>query len=316
MGDIHAHRREIAQDSREASIRDLARRQWGHLTRAQLLEVGLTEGGIDRRLRNGALVRRFQGVYALAPAREDPPALIAAAVLAGGPTAVASHASAAFLWGFVPQFAHPLEISLPTGDRRPRHVTTHRCPSLQPRDITRQHGVPTTTPARTTLDLAPRLSHKQLTRLVNDHLRSGYLKRAALQDVIERNPLHHGTTLLAPFADDTSNPTESPFEDDFKAFLARYGLPLPVFNFPFNGRRLDAFFPEHGVIVELDGWDFHKDRDAFRDDRERDTEHLKFGLVTVRITKDRLIETPDYEAQRLQEILEGRGPGCPPTETA
>jgi hypothetical protein len=32
--------------------------------------------------------------------------------------------------------------------RRPRHILTHRCPSLPPRDVTRQRGVPTTNPAR------------------------------------------------------------------------------------------------------------------------------------------------------------------------
>ena len=100
-------------------------------------------------MRTGALVRRYPGVYALAPARQDPQALIAAAVLAGGPHAVASHASAAWLWGFLPHYEPPPEISLPTGDRRPRHILTHRCPSLQPRDITHQRGVPTTTRART-----------------------------------------------------------------------------------------------------------------------------------------------------------------------
>jgi len=104
-----------------------------------------------------------------APARMDPQALIAAAVLAGGPTAVASHGSAAWLWGWLPHDQPPPEISLPTGDRRPRRILTHRCPSLQPRDVTRQHGVPTTAPARTALDLAPRLGHTQLTRPAHPH---------------------------------------------------------------------------------------------------------------------------------------------------
>jgi hypothetical protein len=96
---------------------------------------------------------------------------------------------------------------------------------LTPRDITRQRGVPTTTPARTALDLAPRLSHKQLSRLVNDHLRSGYLRRSALQDITERNPRHPRAKLLTPFAYDDSNPTDSGFEDDFKPFINKYGLP-------------------------------------------------------------------------------------------
>ena len=267
----------------------------------------MSRGWIQHELRIGTLLIRSHGIYCQAPARADPQALIAAAVLAAGPTAVASHASAAFLWGLLPRFERPIEVSLPTGDRRPRHILAHRCPSLQPRDITRQRGVPTTTPARTTLDLAPRLSRKELTRLVNDHLRSGYLKRPALQDVIERNRLHPGAKLLKPFADDTSNPTESPFEDAFKAFVKKYGLPTPVYNHPYNGRRLDAFWPEYGVIVELDGWDFHRQRDAFEDDRERDADHLDHDLATVRITQRRFENQPTIEAARLKRMLRKAG---------
>ena len=269
--------------------------------------VGLSEGAIDARLRSGALARRYPGVYALAPARQDPQALIAAAVLAGGPHAVASHASAGWLWGFLPHYEPPPEISLPTGDRRPRHILAHRCPSLQPRDVTHQHGVPTTTRARTLLDIAPRLTGKQLTRLVNDQRRDGRVRLAALDDVITRNPYHPGTKLLTPFAtSNPGNPTRSPFEDDFLAFVAKYGLPTPQINVHVNGREVDAFFPEANLIVECDGWEFHRDHDAFRDDRERDTENLKHGLTTMRLTKDRLELTPGYEAERLMEIFSRR----------
>jgi hypothetical protein len=169
--------------------------------------------------------------------------------------------------------------------------------------MTRQHGVPTTTPARTALDIAPQLTKKQLTRLVNDALRERHVRPAALEDVLDRNPLHPGTKLLRPFLESRHNPTNSDFEDDFLAFVANYNLPTPLINFPFNGRKLDAFWPEHGVIVECDGWDFHKDRDAFEDDRERDADHLDHGLSTVRITKPRFDRSPDREAARLKRIL-------------
>ncbi len=303
MGDHHHDITVFSHDPRETAIRAAAGRQSGNISRAQLLGVGLSEGAIDARLRTGALVRRYHSVYALPPARQDPQALIAAAVLAGGPTAVASHASAAYLWGFLPRYEPPPEISLPTGDRRPRHILTHRCPSLEPRDITHQRGVPTTSPARTALDLAPRLTNKAISRLVNDARLDGFLRPGALQDALERNPRHPATKLLKPFAHDTTNATRSPFEDDFLAFVEKYGLPKPEINFPFNGRTLDVFFPDHGVIVELDGWGFHKQREAFEDDRERDADHLDHGFITIRITKTRFEQTPDHEAARLLRIL-------------
>jgi hypothetical protein len=75
------------------AIRARLKGQHGNVTRRQLLQAGLSKGGIEKRLENGSFVVRHRAVYALAPARQDPPALIAAAVLAGGPNAVASHVS-------------------------------------------------------------------------------------------------------------------------------------------------------------------------------------------------------------------------------
>jgi hypothetical protein len=299
MGDISRHHR-------DAAIREAARRQAGHVTRAQLLEIGLSNNAIAARAAAGSLVRRYPGVYAIAPARTDPIALAFAAVLACGPAAVLSHASAAYLWGFVRYWEPPPHVTLTHGDRRPRHILTHRCPSLKRRDITRQRGVPCTSPERTALDMAPRLTKKQLTRMVNDGRLSGYVHLAPLADVVARNPHHPGAKLLQPFAQDHSNPTRSGFEDDFRLFCARYGLPTPLINVYVNGREVDAYFPDHNLIVELDSREHHGDAEAFEDDRERDAEQLKHGVGTVRITTARMGRGPDREAARLQEILDRR----------
>lgn len=74
------------------------------------------------------------------------------------------------------------------------------------------------------------------------------------------------------------------------------------------GYEVDAFFAAEGVIVELDGWEFHRDRQAFEDDRVRDADMLAAGLVTVRITWERYTRTPDSEARRLKTILAARRP--------
>jgi hypothetical protein len=228
----------------------------------------------------------------------------AAAVLACGEGAVLSHASAASLWGFLPRWAFPLEVT--ASQRRRPGIITHRCRTLKHRDATKHFDVPTTSPERTILDLAPRLTTKQLTRMVNDARRAGYVHLASLSDVVARNPYHPGTKRLARLASDQGNPTRSGFEDDFKLFAAKYGLPTPMINTYVNGYEVDAFFPDHNVIVELDGRDYHADSEAFEEDRERDAEQLKHGVKTVRITPTRFAHTPDREANRLQEILDGQ----------
>lgn len=211
--------------------------------------------------------------------------------------------SAAALWGFVPRWSFPLEV-LARGERERPGITAHRCQSLTWRDITRQRGIVVTGPARTALDIAPRLTPKALSRLVNDARRTGYLRLPALADVLDRNPYNPGAKLLRPFVETPHNPTRSLLEDEFLAFIHKYNLPIPQINIRGDGREIDAVFPDHHLIVELDGWEFHKDKEAFEDDRDRDADHLDHGFSTIRITRTRLREQPDREAARLKRILD------------
>jgi very-short-patch-repair endonuclease len=289
----------------DPEIVELARRQHGHVARRQLLDIGVSQGLIAGRLKSGAWVAVHSGVYCIGPRRADPVSRAAAAVLACGEGAALSHASAASLWGFLPRWTFPLEV-IAQGQRERPGITAHRCPSLTRSDVRWHWGLRVTSPARTVLDLAPRLTRKQLTRLVNDARLDGHLKLASLEDVLARNPRHHGTKLLRPFVDHPTNPTRSPFEDDFRVFAEKYGLPEYETNVIVNGREVDVLFRRQGVIVELDGREFHMDEEAFEDDRERDTEYLRLGLLTVRITTKRMNGTPAAEAARLLEILEHR----------
>jgi very-short-patch-repair endonuclease len=66
---------------------------------------------------------------------------------------------------------------------------------------------------------------------------------------------------------------------------------------------VDAVFPRERLIVELDGWETHRDRRSFENDRERDAATLAAGYATVRVTWDRFHDAAVREAGRLHEIL-------------
>jgi Protein of unknown function (DUF559) len=300
VAEIPSNKRKSEQHHR---IRERFRLQNGFITRQQLLALGLTPSAVDGRLRSGRYVAVHSGVYSEGVPRRDPVGRATAAVLACGSEAVLSHGSAASLWGFHALWADTLEVTTTVRRTRPG-ITVYRCRSLEPRDITRHWEIPVTTPARTVLDIAPSLTAKQLTRLVNDARLSRYLLIDALVDVLDRNPYDRGTRLLRPFAEDPANPTRSGFEDDFRAFCAAYDLPTPQINVKVHGFEVDALFPEQNLIVEADGWETHRDRSSFESDRDRDAELLRHGFRTVRLTRDRLLGKPGREAQRLLEILD------------
>jgi hypothetical protein len=171
----------------DPEILDLARRQHGHVARSQLLGMGVSQGLIAGRLKSRAWLAVHAGVYCIGPRREDAVARAAAAVLAYGPDAVLSHGSAASLCGLGVRWAFPLEVTAEGRRERPG-ILGHRCPSLKRRDATRQLGVPVTSRPRTILDIAPRLTAKTLTRLVNDARREGYLHPDTFGDLLAATP--------------------------------------------------------------------------------------------------------------------------------
>lgn len=283
-------------------IATLAAKQFGYVTRAQLYGLGLPRRAIEFRIQVGRLIPVYRGVYAVGYVNRTPVAQAAAAVLACGEKAVLSHGSAASLWGFAKHWDEPFEVTAPS-IRVHEGIWVHRSRTLGRRDITRQLGIRVTSPARTVLDNAPGLTGKRLSRFVNDALRTPYLHPPDLADVLNRNPTHAGTKRLHRFVHE---PTNSPLEDDFLEFARRHGLPTPITNTHLLGYEIDVLYPRERVIVEIDGRGYHSDRDSFERDRKRDVVMLEAGIVTVRITDERMKQEPEQEASRLLAILAAR----------
>jgi hypothetical protein len=246
-------------------------------------------------------------VYAVGHEQTAAVARAAAAVLAYGDGAILSHSSAASLWGITKRWDFPLEVTV-TADRRRPGIRTHRSTTLTRKDIRRHLGIRVTSPARTVLEIAPRLSDRALARAVNDARLSRHLRLTDLDELLARLPRHAGARRLRPFAEagQGQGPTRSGWEDELDAFVTRFGLPVPEINTHVAGWEVDAVFPRERMIVELDGWETHRDRRSFENDRERDAATLAAGYVTVRVTWDRFHDAAVREAERLHEILRTR----------
>ncbi len=289
------------------AIAALARKQHGYVTRHQLLALGVGRRAIEYWVGVGLLIPVYAGVYAVGHIPSGQESRAHAAVLACGAGAVLSHGSAAALWKYAKHWTPRFEV-IATWDRRRQGINVHRTKTLTRRDITRQLGVPVTSPARTVFDMTPRLkTDAAVRRFVNDARLTRTFHVSDLAELLARHPRHPATKRLTSFLEGArSGPTRSEFEDAFTDFASRYGLPAPITNTELLGYEIDALFPEHRLIVELDGWDFHSDRATFESDRDRDAELLAAGYQTVRITWERLKSQPAREAARLRRILQAR----------
>jgi Transcriptional regulator, AbiEi antitoxin len=283
-----------------AQIARLADRQFGHITRQQLLDLGVPPRTITRWVDTGRLIRVHNGVYALGHAQHSPHARAMAAVLACGPDAVLSHDSAAALWGVRTWPSSP-EVSGPHHRRR-KGIRSHATLTLTGQDIRRHRNIRVTSPSRTILDIQSRLSDKQLTRAVNELRLHKHLGATELGRLLQRSPR------IATLIDPTQNPTRSGKEDDFVAFCRRHDLPIPRTNVVLFGHERDAVFEDERVIVEIDTWDTHNSYKSFQSDRKRDNVAAEHGYLTVRLISDVVAADPDGEAESLHRTLAKRRP--------
>jgi very-short-patch-repair endonuclease len=276
----------------------VAAEQHGVVTRAQLLSAGLSAGDIAYRLRIGRLIAVHRGVYAVGHLPPSPHAKAMAAVLACGPDALLSHRSAGALYGLIRYHGKP-DVTAPT-KRSHLGINLHRSATAE---RTVHYGIPTTTPARTLLDLADVLDLGSLTSAVNDARLRNLLSIDQLAETIANAPGRKTTALIYELA---QPPTRSAFERAFLAMVDRHRLPRPEVNTIIHGYEVDALWRPQRLVVELDGRRFHEH--AFEDDREKDANLLAAGLSTVRITWLRMVTQPAKEAARLRGLLAQREP--------
>jgi very-short-patch-repair endonuclease len=284
--------------------RHLAERQGGHLTRGQLVALGFTRHAIANEVARGRLIRTFYGVYAVGHLPTNPLDGAHGALLASGSRSVLSHESAAALWGIWPQWNQPFEVTI-AENRRPPGLRVHHSRTLASDDITAERGLRVTSPARTILDVAPRLSDRRLARAINELRLRHVVTIDALAELADRLPTRRAAGRVRAIIGIThAEPTRSAFEDEWIAFARRHRLPAHDINVHVCGHRVDVLFTPDRLIVELDGWHTHRTRQAFTTDRDRDAEILaRTGIPTIRITYETFRGRPAEQARRIRRVL-------------
>jgi very-short-patch-repair endonuclease len=288
---------------------ELATNQDGPIADWQLIDLGLSRSTIDSWLRSRRLHPHHRGVYTLGHRAFGPNGRRWAAVLACGPGAVLSHRSAAAVWGIRPDNRPRIDVTVASRGRASRKgIQVHRVRRLDPRDVTKIDGIPVTTLARTLLDLAEVVPMNQVRRAINeaDDLKLFDLK--AVNELLSRSNGRRGVKPLtaALIAVVPEERTRSDLEEAFLAFCEERDIPRPKVNRGRAGKEIDMVWPEHNLIVELDGYQTHRTRRAFEEDRRRDAAHLLDGIRTVRATDRWLSKEPDDLERTLKGLLTRR----------
>jgi len=217
-----------------------------------------------------------------------------AAVLACGDGAVLSHLSAAELWGIHRPVRRPSEVgrrgevpdvhvTVPStaGIRKRAGIVLHRSSALIARHCTRHDGIPVTTPTRTLADLRPLLSPARFSAA----LREAEFLRLRID------------------ADFDADCARTDLEQAMLALCRRHRLPRPEVNVKVDRFEVDFLWREQQLVVEVDGWEAHRSRSAFEEDRARDARLAVLGYEVVRFTWRQVTHDGATVAKTIRALL-------------
>jgi len=280
----------------------LASRAHGVVCRSELLEVGITRSEVYQRLRSGALIAVFRGVYRVGHTAPSLEARYLAAVRACGASAVLSGRAAARLLGLLKGPAPDPEVTT-RSERRVAGIATRRCRSFHLTETTLWRGIAVTSPARTLVDLAAVLDADELARACHEAGVRHHTTPRQVEEVLARRPNTPGAAKLRAVLGGDVKATLSKLESAFLALLQNQRLPLPDTNRPAGGRRVDCRWPDQHLTVELDSYRYHNSRHAWEHDRRREREAHARGDQLRRYTYNDVLENPRPMLAELSELL-------------
>jgi very-short-patch-repair endonuclease len=294
---IHQPSSEGGRKERSRATWRLARQQHDVLARRQLLALGFSRREIERRVESGRLHPVRSGIYAVGRPSLTEYGRWMAAVLACGDGAALSHSSASALWRIGQEQRGLVEISLPSSSRRRRPgIRIHRRPSLNPqRDLTREYGIPVTTPIQTLIDMSLRLDRRGVERMINEADKYNLAHPPQLREALDARSGEPGAAKLRFVLDRrTFRLTEEELERRFLPLAREAGLPTPLTGQFVNEFEVDFYWPNLGLVVETDGLRYHRTPAEQARDRLRDQAHTAAGLTPLRFTHEQVRYEPEH----------------------
>ncbi|GHJ46389.1 hypothetical protein Cs7R123_37310 [Catellatospora sp. TT07R-123] len=202
--------------------------------------------------------------------------------------------SAAYLHGVehAASFTDPVHLIVPAGTRlnQRKEAAVHRM-VLGPGEMALQHGLPVTTPLRTSWDIVLWLDLVPAVAVLDALLRDKRVTAEQLAELAADRVGRHGAARAAQAFALADGGAQSPQETRLRLGLIRAGLPRPELQHPVQvgGRLLhpDLSWPRYRVAIEYDG-EWHDSPDSFHLDRRRLNLLVGAGWTVLHVTSRRM----------------------------
>lgn len=299
-------------DVQRIDLRRLIRRQHGVLSLEQAVAAGYSRQAVARKVATKAWFPAGPRVYQVGEHHETPRSRAVAALLSLGPDATLVGTSAAWWWGFRDEPPPRTQVAVPPLRRpRPRDDVDVVRRAIAPADRTKLSGVAVTARALTVLDAAADLGLAGGAKVADNALRKGSVTVESLRDAHTRTAGRRGAVIgaeiVALAAGGARSWAERELHDRMRAGGVRGWSANTAIALPGYGRAVgDVVFGEEKVIVEVDGWAYHRDLRAFLADGPRRSALAAAGWAVLRTHWYELREAPDVFLARVRATLRAR----------
>ena len=282
----------------------------GVITRRAAADRGVSRATWFRAVADGRFELIHPGVARLPGSARTREQAICAAVLATSPGSLASHRSAAYLWGVPRPDDDPVDVIVTKRTRTPEldGVIVHRPRDMKDLKPVLRQNIRTANVLRLLCDLgavdpaavSPAVGHVVTTRLASP---------VALQAAIDRHSRRgrHGVPAFRAALEEwviDGKPVDSVLEKAMSRLLCDHDLPPAEFHVRIAGYEVDFLVIGTPIVLECDGWEFHaKTRAQQEADAERDAELAAIGYITIRFAFRPLMQHPAALARRIRNVL-------------
>jgi very-short-patch-repair endonuclease len=267
-----------------------AARTGGVVPTSVLRTCGFSKPAIHTAKRRGLLRRWGRGVYLVGPLTDD--LTEARAAMLAVPHGALGFDVAAQLARFAPIAVPPLDVIV-APDRHGERlgVRIHRI-DLGRRDTRKYEGLPCTTPAVTLVHLARTLAPVPYERAVQEAFAKRLTSTNELTQALDRHRGGRGTARLRRMLELGVDDLRSKAERSLRRWVRQAALPLPIFNAEVGPWRVDALWPDHKLVVEINGFGAHSSPWAHDRDHRKEQYLLARGLTPRRFTALQAIDEP------------------------
>lgn len=227
-----------------------------------------------------------------------------------GPAAALSCDSVAVLLDWpLPEAPELLHLTVPRTNSRPRWpgavVHSRR---LDENETCEFRGMRLTIPLVAALDLASTLPLKAAVVLLDAALRKGNLTVKGLRKRLVERRRAPGMTHAARAVRLSSRARQSPLESEFRVLVHEAGLPAPDDQVEVRDAgtflaRVDFAWTQYRLVVEIDGYEFHREYDVFVQDRRRQNALVLAGWRVLRFSASDLRSRPEKVVAEVRRAL-------------